>query len=312
MATDKIIDIDWSGSYEFYTAIPGSLIDKKYIDANNPLIQDSSFVEELKDLYKVLRNEIRREVYFGNNVESYAPPELLPTSTTTLESFCKTTTTIDSYQLNGAIPNIVTVNIETILKNVDGIVSEKKRIKLIPNFTNKTKAPLRHCEPVLIDSIFYKLIETKSVGYAIRHGGIDLNCSAELNEKSVIWKHSCGMIFDNFGTPIAAPICFNFDGISPSFDDEVYELERLLVYLKEHPWTVNKNDLAIMIMSDYPRYINAVIRPDSESFISIFNESMKTNNIHFFNEFCRRLCFRHSRYTQRTDWLGVSPFLLKR
>jgi hypothetical protein len=31
MATDKIIDIDWYGSYEFYTAIPGSLIDKKYI-----------------------------------------------------------------------------------------------------------------------------------------------------------------------------------------------------------------------------------------------------------------------------------------
>jgi hypothetical protein len=238
-----------------------------------------------------------------------------PTSTTTTESFCKTTTTIDSYQLNGAIPNIVTVNIETILKNVDGIVSEKTRIKLIPNFTTFTKAvpyPLRHCEPVLIDSGFYKLIETKPVGYAIRHGGIDLNCSAELNEKSVIWKHSCGMIFDNFGTPIAAPICFNFDGINPSFDDDVYDLERLLVYLKEHPWTVNKNELAIMLMSDYTRYINAVIRPDSESFVSIFNESMKTNNIHFFNEFCRRLCFRHSKYAQRTDRLGVSPFLLKR
>jgi hypothetical protein len=69
MATDKVIDIDWSGSCEFYTAIPGSLIDKKYIDANNPLIQDSFFVEELKDLYKVLRNEIRREVYFGEYVE---------------------------------------------------------------------------------------------------------------------------------------------------------------------------------------------------------------------------------------------------
>ena len=119
------------------------------------------------------------------------------------------------------------------------------------------------------------------------------------------------MVFNVAGRPIHLPQ--RFDYVSSAFTNQHLDLDRVLPYLKEHPWVLNKDSLRIQDVPYYnnddglTKFIEVVLLPDSRYYNDLYDRAMRANVKHFSSFMQDELaCAPHT--FDRSDALGLAPY----
>lgn len=232
--------------------------------------------------------------------------------TALLNSKTKVTTTVtEKYQVLDIDPELLWIE---VLK-IDGKIGN-------PYLESKGNGILKKCSPVFVTDKGLKWLETHCYyqdyrefdKFKIEAADI-LADDKKIKKENLIWLYtSGGMMFDSDGLPLTK--VHTFDYIGTPFTSTRANIKRLLAYLKDHPWVVNKDELKI---EQIPYYNNdsgndrmispyVKIRPDQESYVRMYN-SVKGKK-HFSCDLKDLISGNNVSLSDGYDWLGIREFLL--
>lgn len=229
---------------------------------------------------------------------------------------------INTYEIPGVDVDVATV-VETIRtrQGPQGSTTKTTKIQKGPKTKNSV---LKECTPVFVKESFFESIKTTNPFTPMSGAFSDFKSheitssdiiQTNVSSQNLIWMYFSGnMLFDSNVRPITIP--HYFDYIGTPFSEEYSILKELLIYLKSHPWVVNKDELKLEDIpyynrrEDNSRCISDIwIRPDQKSYEEIY-ETCKNDKFFSCNmkdEICGiSFCFNKH---DKKDWLGIAAFL---
>lgn len=129
--------------------------------------------------------------------------------------------------------------------------------------------------------------------------------------KNIVYQFSNGhMIFNYKMKPLTT--VYNFDYIGGGLDNGNYHLKRLMAYLKEHPYIVNKDDIEILDIPYYncekgrTKYLKIKVLAPQDEFVKIW-DIVKDTQDYPSTRVSDYICSHYSESTDY-DFLGIKQF----
>ena len=225
-------------------------------------------------------------------------------------------TTVTVYELSPEIPEI------EITKTRVGKRVTAQTVK----YTGVIPKQLKNCGPAFMKEGTREKLLTTNPWWDIKNkflinSGFETGKQINSNAKpeDLVWIYGSGhMLFDKDFRPIATPQMYDY--IGTPFTNKTSHLKKLLAYLKEHPWVVNRDELEIVDVPYYnnesgmeqyissPGFNGVVILPPADIWGGIYDLSCASKK-EFFSTEMKDLLANKSFITKEHDFLGIRQFL---